>query len=127
MMVTAALNIYMDYEVIYHFVVASFAVAGWYDPEQNDFYSYFNWLVESVLYWSVGTHLVTYAMLLNSLLPLIGPVFNALIVALSYFIFGSELTVLRLQAITGFGLTTSGTTTRMESVNKKTRVFLWSR
>lgn len=86
MMVTAALNIYMDYEVIYHFVVASFAVGGWYDPEQNDIYSYFNWLVESVFYWSVGTHLVTYAMLLNSLLPLIGPVFNALIVALSYFI-----------------------------------------
>lgn len=86
MMVTAALNIYMDYEVIYHFVVSSFAAGGWYDPEQNDIYSYFNWLVESCLYWSLGTHLVTYIMLINSLLPVIGPVFNGLIIALSYFI-----------------------------------------
>lgn len=81
-----ALNFYMDYQLIYHFAIASFALAGWYDPEQNEKFSYFNYFVESFLWWSTGTRLVSYLMIFNSLIPIAGPFLNALVLLLMYYI-----------------------------------------
>lgn len=82
--IVSGLNLYMDYQVIYHLVVSFFATGGWYDDPQNEMYSVFNWFFESVIFWSTGTRLLTFFMIFNTFIPGIGPVFNLLLVLLMY-------------------------------------------
>lgn len=36
MIITIFINFYMDYCLIYHFVLSMFALGAWYDEEQNE-------------------------------------------------------------------------------------------
>ena len=86
MVITVLINFYLDYCVIYHFILSMFATSGWYDDEQNEKFSIFNWWFESVIWWSFGTRSIVLVMLLNHLVPFIGPMVNLFVVILSYFV-----------------------------------------
>ena len=78
--IVSVVNLYIDYMVIYHLVLVFFAIFGWYEKEQNDTYSLWNWFVETVLFWSAGTRFVTFMTIFNSFIPVWGPIANGLIV-----------------------------------------------
>lgn len=70
------MNTYLTLMTISGFWKFSIAARGGFDEDQAAYYSFQNWFLEQLLYWDIGTKLLSTVLLLMTLVPVIGPIFG---------------------------------------------------